>query len=360
MSLSMRGVDVRLPLKSPMVAAWLFIAAFLVVAMVCVGGVTRLTESGLSITEWKPVSGVIPPTSDTAWQDSFAKYKQIPQYRVMNAHMTLSQYKGIFWWEWSHRLLARVLGAIYVLGFVAFLLMRKIPARLIWRCAVLVALIGCEAGIGWWMVSSGVDTKTLIAVAPERLMTHLSISLLLLTGSVWTGLEANNGEGRGRGAPFAWKTASGILLGIVFLQCLLGALVAGNRAGLVYNDFPMMNGQFFPPFDWSKGVGYSFLHDQGLVQFMHRLNAYVLLIYVISYAVILVRKCQDDGIKTLAAIMAVLVCIQAALGVATLISVVDIHFAFTHQLVAVCLVILAASLTWKVARADRVFRSSGF
>lgn len=348
----------RLPLKSPMVAAWLFVAALLVVAMVCVGGATRLTESGLSITEWKPVTGVLPPAGDAAWQESFDKYKQIPQYKLMNAHMTLSQYKGIFWWEWAHRLLARLLGAIYVLGFVGFLLASQIPARLIWRCGVLVGLIACEAVIGWWMVSSGLATR--VEVAPERLMIHLSMALLLLMGSVWTGLEANNGEGRGRGAPFAWRTSTGVLLGIVVLQCLLGALVAGNRAGLVYNDFPMMNGQFFPPVDWSKGVGYSFLHDQGLVQFMHRLNAYVLLIYAITYAVVLVRKCQDDGIKTLAAVTAVLVCIQAALGVATLISVVNIHFAFTHQLVAVCLVILATSLTWKVARADRVFRSSGF
>ena len=350
----------RLPLKSPMVAAWLFVAALLVVAMVCVGGATRLTESGLSITEWKPVTGVMPPASDGAWQESFDKYKQIPQYREMNAHMTLSQYKGIYWWEWTHRVLARVVGSIYLLGFIGFLLARQIPARLIWRCGVLVALIGCEAGIGWWMVSSGVDTKTLIVVAPERLMAHLSISLFLLIGSVWTGLEAHDGEGRGRGAPTVWKAASGVLLAVVILQCMLGALVAGNHAGLVYNVFPMMNGQFFPPVDWSKGIGYSFLHDQGLVQFMHRLNAYILLVYAVTYAVILMRKCQDDGIKTLATGLAGLVCIQAALGVATLISVVNIHFAFTHQLVAVCIVALATVVVWKVARADRVFRSSGF
>ncbi len=343
----------RLPLKSPVVALWLFIAAFFVVAMVCVGGATRLTESGLSITEWKPVTGVVPPMDAQAWQDAFDKYKAIPQFKTMNAHMNLEQFKGIYWWEWAHRLLARILGGIYVLGFIVFLLMSEIPARLIWRCGALVGLIACEAGIGWWMVSSGLETR--IEVAPERLMTHLGIAMLLLMGTIWTGAESLDGQGR-RGAPGGWRLATGGLLGLVVLQCLLGALVAGNRAGLVYNDWPLMNGHFMPVVDWAKGIGYSFLHDQGLVQFIHRINAYILFFYGIAYAIIINRQANDDGIKTLATVIATVIVGQALLGIATLVSVVALGFALVHQFVAICLVVLSVILMWQVARADRVFR----
>jgi len=344
----------RLPLKSPLVAAWLFVAAFLVLALVCVGGATRLTESGLSITEWKPVTGVLPPMNDADWQAAFDGYQKIPQYRIMNAHMNLEQFKGIYWWEWTHRLLARLLGLVYLLGFIGLLIMKEIPARLIWRCGVLVGLIAVQGFVGWWMVYSGLQYRT--EVAPERLMTHLSLALILMCGSIWTGLEALEGQTRGRGAPDGWKAATWVLLLIVFLQCMLGALVAGNRAGLVYNDWPLMNGHIFPPVDWAKGIGYSFLHDQGLVQFMHRMNAYLLLVFATGYALVMARKTNDDGLKSLSATLAASVWIQAALGVTTLVTVVALGFALTHQIVAVCLLGLTVWLVWSVARADRVFR----
>jgi cytochrome c oxidase assembly protein subunit 15 len=346
--------SVRLPFKSPLVAVWLFVAAFLVLALVCVGGATRLTESGLSITEWKPIAGVVPPVSDQAWNAEFDNYKKIPQFSQINPHMQLAEFKGIYWWEWAHRLLARLLGVVYLLGFITFLLMREIPARLIWRCGVLVGLIVVQGAVGWWMVSSGLADR--VEVAPERLMTHLSLALLLMCGSIWTGLEAMEGQGRGRGAPEGWKAATWALLFIVFLQCMLGALVAGNRAGLVYNDWPLMNGHIFPPVEWEKGVGYSFLHDQGLVQFMHRMNAYLLLIFSTGYALVMARRVNDDGLKGLAAGVATATWIQAALGVTTLITVLALGFALAHQIVAVCLLSLAVWLTWKVSRADRMFR----
>ena len=177
-----------------------------------------------------------------------------------------------------------------------------------------------------------------------------------MCGSIWTGLEALEGQTRGRGAPDGWKAATWLLLLVVFAQCMLGALVAGNRAGLVYNDWPLMNGHILPPVDWAKGVGYSFLHDQGLVQFMHRMNAYLLLIFATAYALVMARKINDDGLKTLSAGLATLTWIQAALGVTTLITVVTLGFALAHQVIAVCVLALAVWLTWSVARADRVFR----
>jgi len=345
---------VRLPLKSPLVAAWLFVAAFLVLALVCVGGATRLTESGLSITEWKPIAGVIPPTSEQAWSAEFDNYKKIPQFSQVNPHMDLSEFKGIYWWEWAHRLLARGLGAVYLLGFIGLLLMREIPGRLIWRCGGLIVLIGVQGAVGWWMVSSGLAGR--VEVAPERLMIHLSLALFLMCLTIWTGLEALEGQKRGRGAPDGWRWATGVLLFLVFAQCMLGALVAGNRAGYVYNDWPLMNGHLFPPVEWVKGIGYSFLHDQGLVQFMHRMNAYLLTIAATAYALVAARKANDDNLKTLAAALAAAVWIQAALGVVTLVTVVQLGFALAHQFVAVCLLALTVWLTWVVARADRVFR----
>ncbi len=353
-----KGVSVRLPLKSPTVATWLFLAAFLIVALVCVGGATRLTQSGLSITEWKPIAGVIPPGSDTAWNAEFANYKKIPQFAQINPHMTLNQFKGIYWWEWTHRLLARLLGVVYLLPFLAFLLLSEIPGRVVWRAGVAVGLIIFQGLVGWWMVASGLTKR--IFVAPEMLMTHLCMALILLVWSVWTGLEAAEGAPRSRGAAGVWRTSAGVLLAIVFVQCLLGALVAGNQAGLVYNDWPLMNGYFAPYVDWTKGIGYSLFHDQGLVQFMHRMNAYILLIYAIGFAVVMARKCNDDGLKALSTGVAVTACLQAALGIATLISVVNFWFALLHQLLAVTLLSLTTLLTWHIARADRVFRRSGF
>lgn len=348
----------RLPLKSPTVAAWLYVCAFLIVALVCVGGATRLTQSGLSITEWKPIAGVVPPSSDAAWMAEFANYKKIPQFSQINAHMTLSEFKGIYWWEWTHRMLARGLGAALLLPYIIFLLMSEIPGRVVWRGGVAVGMVVLQGLVGWWMVASGLTKR--IFVAPEMLMTHLGMALILLIWCVWTGIEAYEGEPRGRGAPASWRTAAGVLIGLIVLQCLLGALVAGNQAGLIYNEWPLMNGQIAPYVDWAKGIGYNFFHDQGLVQFVHRTNAYIVLAYAIGFAVVLARKCQDDTIKGLSATLAVGVCIQATLGVLTLITVVNVPLALLHQLVAVCLVVLSTVLAWNIARADRAFRRSGF
>ncbi|MDI7774858.1 COX15/CtaA family protein [Asticcacaulis sp. EMRT-3] len=349
----------RLPLKSPLTAAWLFSAAFLIIVLVAIGGTTRLTQSGLSITDWKPISGIMPPRDAQAWQAEFDNYKKIPQFSQVNPHMEMKQFKGIFWWEWTHRLVARLLvGVVYIGGFIVLLLMREIPGRLIWRCGGLLVLGAGQGLVGWLMVASGLSKR--VSVAPEMLASHLFMALLLLMATIWTGFEALDGEKRGRGAPTGWRWATGILLCLVVLQCVLGALVAGNQAGLVYNDWPLMNGHILPPVDWSRGVMMAFLHDQGLVQFVHRCNAYLLLIYATIFAVILGRQCNEDKLKVVATTLSTLVWVQATLGVATLVSVVALGFALTHQIVAVCIVALATSLTWMVARADRSFRRGGF
>ena len=350
--------SVRLPLKSPTVSAWLFGAALLLVALVCVGGATRLTQSGLSITDWKPISGVIPPHDDGAWAAEFDNYKRIPQFKEINPHMTVGEFKAIYWWEWTHRFLARLLGLIYLGGFLFFLWAREIPRRVIWRGGVLVFLVLLQGLVGWLMVASGL-TKRLF-VAPEMLMTHLALALTLLVFTVWTGAEAADGAGRGRGAPFSWRLAAGAILGLILLQCLLGALVAGNQAGQVYNTWPSMDGQFLPRIDWSNGVATAFFHDQGLVQFVHRMNAYLVFAYVWMFAVIFGSKCQDSGLKVHAVALAVLVTVQGALGVITLVSGVNFVFALLHQLTAIVLVIVATLFLWRVARADRVFRKMGF
>jgi cytochrome c oxidase assembly protein subunit 15 len=338
---------------------WLFACAFLVIVMVFLGGATRLAQAGLSITEWKPISGVIPPGSDAAWNAEFDNYKKIPQFSQINPHMTVQEFKGIYWWEWLHRMVGRVLvGLMLVVPYIYLLARREIPARLIWRGGVAVGLGGLQGLVGWLMVASGLTKR--VFVAPEMLMLHLGMALALLVWCVWNGLEANEGEPRGRGGPASWRIAIGVLLGLVVLQCLLGSLVAGNQAGLVYNDWPRMNGHIMPFVDWSRGVAYDFFHDQGLVQFVHRTNAYIVLAYVIFFAILLARKCQDDGIKTLSAVVAMTVVLQATLGVLTLITVVNVYLAAAHQVTAAVLVLLTTILAWNIGRADRAFRRTGF
>src|SRR5579859_7160449 len=184
--------------RSRPVAAWLFGVALVVLAMVVVGGATRLTGSGLSITEWQPVSGIAPPLSDAAWKQDFARYRATPQYQRVNRGMSLAAFKTIFWWEWTHRLLGRLAGAAFAIPFVAFLATRSIPARLVWRCAILLALGALQGLAGWWMVVSGLEDR--VTVAPERLAIHLGLALVLLSALVWTGMEAWSGQPRARGA----------------------------------------------------------------------------------------------------------------------------------------------------------------
>ena len=216
--------------RSYAAAIWLAGVAFLVVLMVVVGGATRLTGSGLSITEWKPVTGVIPPLSEHGWALEFAKYQHIPQYKLVNRGFSLGAFKSLYWWEWTHRLLGRLVGAAILIPMAVLLILRRIPRRLIWRCGVILGLVALEGLVGWWMVASGLEAR--ISVAPERLATHLLLALLIFSVCVWTALEAWFGRTRAAfGADQRTIIGSAALVALTFFQIMLGALVAGNQAG---------------------------------------------------------------------------------------------------------------------------------
>lgn len=337
------------------VAIWLFVCAALVFAMVVVGGVTRLTGSGLSITEWKPIVGVLPPMNAADWTEVFGKYKAIPQYRQANAGMSLAEFQGIFWWEWAHRFLGRLIGVAFALPFAVFLALGRMPRRLIVRCAVLLGLGGLQGLIGWWMVTSGLSER--IDVAPERLAVHLGLALLIFTGLIWTGLEAWNGESHSR-SPAGWSRGAAVLLGAVFVQCLLGGLVAGAKAGFVYTDWPLMNGAVLPPVEWSGGA-LAFLHDQALVQFNHRIWAYGLLAGGTVYAVQAWRWRLAEGLGAAAFAVAGALWLQAALGVATLMNATPLWLGALHQAGAALVLAAATVNLWLVRRSQARLFTSG-
>lgn len=340
--------------QSRATAIWLWSVAALVFVMVVVGGITRLTGSGLSITEWKPIMGALPPLNEAQWAEAFEKYRAIPQYQQVNAGMSLGEFKGIFFWEWAHRLLGRLIGLAFALPFLALLALRRIPGRLIVRCVVLLALGGLQGLIGWWMVTSGLSER--VDVAPERLATHLGLALLIFMGLVWTGLEAWNGEEHSR-SPVGWSRAAAALLAAVFVQCLLGGLVAGAKAGFVYTDWPLMNGSVLPPVDWSRGA-LVFLHDQALVQFDHRIWAYVLLIGGTAYAVQAWRWRLAEGLGASGFAVAGALWLQALLGIATLMSATPLWLGALHQAGAVLVLTAATVNLWLVRRSQpRLFTS---
>ena len=341
--------------RSRAVAIWLFCVAALVFAMVVVGGITRLTGSGLSITEWKPIMGALPPMNEADWNAAFALYREIPQYQQVNAGMTLGEFKGIFWWEWIHRQLGRLIGAAFALPFLVFLVLRMVPKRLVLRCVVLLGLGGLQGLIGWWMVSSGLSER--VDVAPERLTVHLGLAFVIFMGLIWTGLEAWFGEDRTR-SPAGWSGFAAVVLGAVFIQCLLGGLVAGAKAGMVYTDWPLMNGMVMAPVDWGQGA-LAFLHDQALVQFNHRIWGYLLLGLATAYAVQVMRWRLAEGAGAAAYVLAGLVWAQAVLGIVTLIHAVPIWMGVTHQAGAAVVLGAATVNLWLVLRSQPRLFSTG-
>ncbi|HWA92331.1 MAG TPA: COX15/CtaA family protein [Rhizomicrobium sp.] len=314
------------------VGVWLLVVAAIILGMVAIGGLTRLTGSGLSITEWDPIMGAIPPLSDAAWHDAFAKYRQIPQYRLENSHMDLEGFKAIFWWEWTHRLLGRLLGVVFFVPFVVFAWSGAI-ARAEWpRMVVLFALGGLQGLVGWWMVMSGLETR--VSVSQYRLAIHLGVAVILLGAMLWTALEYLRGPAKEGSRAGFW------LVGLVYLQMLLGALVAGLHGGLVYNTWPSMDGRVFPElsFTWL-----SFFEDPGLAQFDHRIGAYVVLVVGLWTA---------WRVRMLAASQAVagLILVQVALGIATLLAQTPLGMAAAHQLVAALLFCASVWLAYEIKR----------
>ena len=338
--------------RSYAAAIWLGGVALLVVVMVIVGGATRLTGSGLSITQWKPVSGVIPPISAHGWAAEFANYQRIPQYKLVNRGIPLGEFKTLFWWEWAHRLLGRLVGLAILIPMAVLIYTKRIPRRLIWRCGVILGLVALEGLIGWWMVASGLEAR--LYVAPERLATHLTLALLIFCVCIWTGLEAWFGRTRSSfGADQRTVIGSFVLVGLTFVQIMLGALVAGNQAGRIYTDWPMMGGRFFPKDYAGKGahVWDVFAHSVAAVQFDHRIGAYVLFLAAWAFALALWRTPRlPRPVLLIAMVVAGVVTLQAVLGIVTLRFAAPLWLSMLHQLGAVAVLASALVLAWRIQR----------
>ena len=324
--------------RPAILSRWLWVIALLVIAVVAVGGITRLTESGLSITEWKPVSGVLPPLTDAAWQAEFDKYKQIPEYREINAGMSLAAFKGIFFWEWLHRILGRLVGMALLVPLAYFAWRRAIPAGYGWRLLGLAALVGLQGAIGWWMVVSGLVDRT--DVSHFRLATHLLTALFLLAALVWTARDLAVLAGNGSARPARLTGPALGVAAILLLQLLLGAWVAGLNAGYVANTWPAMNGHFVPEgIDWSRGAWFAFSNDPFLIHFLHRWWSWVAAAALLLLARTLVRR----GARVEAGLLLSVVAVQMMLGIATVVTGVSMWIAVLHQVVGAVLVAAAAA-----------------
>lgn len=322
---------------------WLFILFALVVAMIAVGGLTRLTDSGLSITEWRPVTGALPPLSDADWQVEFAKYQASPEYRLQNSHMDLAAFKSIFWWEWGHRQLGRVIGVVWAVGFLFFWAARRIPTGWTRRLLGLGVLGGLQGAIGWWMVASGLSGR-MVDVASYRLATHLGLAFAILGLIAWYALSLSRPEAqlmqarRSReGKLFSLSTG---LMHLAFVQILLGALVAGIDAGRAFPTWPLMGESFFPPDAFYVPEGgaawRAFFENPGLVQFVHRMAGYLTLVFG---AVVWWRGRGSAHPLTRGAfdLVAVVLLAQVTLGIVTVVHAAPLGLGLAHQLGAVAL-----------------------
>ena len=312
----------------------LFVAA-LVFAMVVIGGITRLTESGLSITEWKPVSGAIPPLTKADWQHAFDLYRQTPQYREVTgpAGMTLSGFKFIFFWEWAHRLLGRIVGLVFFVGVAWFAVKRAIPKGFAWRLVALFVLGGLQGAVGWFMVVSGLEGRT--EVSPYRLSAHLLFALFLFGALIWTALDLRQTEPK----PARLTGWGAFTLGTLLIQLLLGAWVAGFRAGYVSSSWPDMDGRFLPAgIDWSQGALFAMTHDPYLLHFLHRWWAWVVVAVLVLFARQVRRIARPASIAIHSAFGT-----QILLGIFTVLSGIAIWLAVLHQSVGALLV---AATVW--------------
>ncbi|SDH94686.1 heme A synthase [Lutimaribacter saemankumensis] len=325
------------------IRVWLMLLFALVMVMIAVGGLTRLTDSGLSITEWAPIRGAIPPMTEAHWMAEFEKYKAIPEFQIQNQWMELHDFKVIYWWEWGHRQLGRVIGLVWALGFLGFLVTRKIPAGWTGRLFFLGVLGGLQGAIGWWMVSSGL-TGSMTDVASYRLATHLGLAFVILGFIAWyvflLGREERElmqarrlKEGKLWGMSTGW-------LHFAFLQILLGALVAGIDAGRSYTDWPLMGGQIIPPDPFLFEPAWrNFFENPGLVQFIHRVTGYLLLAFAV---VVWLRGRKSAHGVTRTAFTAAFIALvaQVVLGIFTVITGAPWQVAIVHQVLAVIVWVL--------------------
>jgi heme a synthase len=337
------------------VETWLWIVAALVFAMIVVGGATRLTGSGLSITEWKPILGTIPPLNEADWQAAFEKYKQIPQYALVNSGMALSEFKFIYAWEWSHRLLGRIIGFAFALPFLFFWLTGRLrdgqPARLL----SVLALGGLQGAIGWYMVSSGLADR--VDVSQYRLALHLTVAFLLLGTLVWFALDeqAQRGGAFVSGAPSPVRGFAIAIVGLVLVQVVLGAFVAGLKAGLVYNTWPDMNGQFVPSDYWMEHRGLlSVFESHAAAQFNHRISAYLVAIAALYQLWKVTRAEVGYAVVRSAHVLVAAIFVQMVIGIATLLWNVPLNLGLLHQAGGAMVLMIAVWHLFTTRRAGAV------
>jgi cytochrome c oxidase assembly protein subunit 15 len=332
-----RGRAIRAPASLKPVRVWLYGLAALVFLMVLVGGVTRLTDSGLSITEWKPVVGMVPPLSEAAWEGEFAKYRRIPEYRVVNKGMSLDEFKRIYWWEWRHRRFGEAIALAFLVPFAAFIATGVLTRRLIPRLSLIFAAGILQGAVGWWMVASGLRDR--IDVSQIRLAVHLTLACLLFAAILWTARSL--APARQGPAPFGLKAGAVAVVMVLFLQIFLGGLVAGLDAGLAYNTWPLMEGAIVPTRllvqePWWRNL----FENAKTVQFDHRMVAYALAALVLLHALHLARASRDDRQRAVALGGALI--LQFALGAAALLQAVPLWLGLVHQ--AGALVLLAVAV----------------
>jgi cytochrome c oxidase assembly protein subunit 15 len=337
--------ETRSPGAAPSgVRMWLAVVAAMIFLMVMVGGATRVTESGLSITQWQPVTGVLPPLSEAAWTKQFERYRQIPQYAAINAGMTLEGFKKIYFWEWTHRLLARVVGAAFVLPALWFWRRGGFKGPLVRPIAVATCLLALEPIVGWWMVSSGLSDR--IEVAQDRLALHLLIAAATFGALIYAAVSLSDRPRERVGVRFS--AAAGGLVALIFCQLGLGALVAGLRAGLIDNTWPLMEGRLIPTDIFSLTPWpHSLIDDPATAQFDHRVVAYTVVAAAFAYAFAAWRNAPGSSLARRAGALAGLALLQAGLGVVTLITLAPIEFALAHQAVALALFGMAVA-NWRV------------
>ena len=326
------------------VRIWLGIVTLAIFALVIVGGATRLTDSGLSITEWKPIHGVIPPLSETEWQEELELYRQIPEYQQINKGMSLDEFKFIYWWEWGHRLLARGVGVLFAVPLLVFWAAGRIEQRLKLPLLVILALGGLQGFIGWWMVTSGLVDR--VDVSQYRLATHLTLACVIFAAIIWVsrGLAPHSSDR----APSAGSGGfAGLIMLMVLVQIYLGGLVAGLDAGLAYNTWPLMDGALIPSNLFTASpVLSNFFENAKTVQFTHRMFGYLLWLVVLFHMVASLIRAPGTTHARRTVVLFCLVTVQAVIGIATLLLQVPMSWALVHQ--GMALVVLAFAVAhWR-------------
>ncbi|MEO0543688.1 MAG: COX15/CtaA family protein [Pseudomonadota bacterium] len=313
-----------------LVRRWLYTALLVLLMLVVVGGATRLTDSGLSITQWEPIHGVVPPLTEAQWQAELEEYRQIPEYQLQNKGMSMAEFQFIYWWEWGHRFLARFLGLIVGMPLIFFLATRRIDPRMRLQSAAIFALICFQGFIGWWMVSSGLTER--VDVSHYRLATHLTMAAIILGLMIWTarGLAPHASD---LNPTASSAKAAGILVFLTLLQIWMGAMVAGMDAGLVFNEWPMMDGGFLPPaIMWDDALGWqNWFETPAYVQFAHRCGAYLVCAVTLLHAFACWRYAPGSTHAWRAAVLVSLMAAQATVGIITLVMAVPLSWALIHQ-----------------------------